>query len=86
LRFASLADRQLCSQDQRNPTRPIKKIPCPRHEEPREQHPSKKSAVLKLSKKISARQQVIFKPADLHDFQIAAGIPYYCAALQLSTE
>jgi hypothetical protein len=33
LRFASLADRQLCSQDQRNPTRPIKKIPCPRHEE-----------------------------------------------------
>src|SRR4029077_1423579 len=24
LRFASLADRQLCSQDQRNPTRPIK--------------------------------------------------------------
>jgi hypothetical protein len=32
----------------------------------------KKSAVLKLLKKISARPNVIFKPADLHDFQIAA--------------
>jgi hypothetical protein len=30
LRFASLADRQLCSEDQRNPTCPIKKILCPR--------------------------------------------------------
>ena len=33
----------------------------------------KKSAVLKLLKKISARPNVIFKPADLHDSQIAAG-------------
>ena len=38
LRFASLAERQLCSQDQRNPTRPIRKISCTRLEEPGEQH------------------------------------------------
>jgi GTP-dependent phosphoenolpyruvate carboxykinase len=33
------------------------------------------SAVLKLLKKISPRPNVIFKPADLHDFQIAADSP-----------
>jgi hypothetical protein len=45
LRFASLADRKLCSEDQRNPTCPIKKIPCPRLEEPTEQHQEEECCV-----------------------------------------
>jgi hypothetical protein len=41
----------------------------------------KKSAVLKLLKKISARPNVIFKPADLNDSQIAAGRRPWMSAL-----
>jgi hypothetical protein len=52
--------------------RPDQKITRPKPEEPQQTIPGKKSAVLKLLKKISAPQNPIFKPADLHDFHIAA--------------
>jgi hypothetical protein len=43
--------------------------------------PRKKSAVLKLLKKISARPNVIFKPADLHDFKSPLAGGYWPAQL-----
>jgi hypothetical protein len=73
LRF--IGRRQLCPGSSKKPPSPRSKNHTPYNlKNPKNNRttPRKKNAVLKLLKKISAPPNTIFKPPDLHDFQIAA--------------